>query len=115
MTGCVIPVGGAGPRLERRRPAVPVPAHGLDDLIARPPDPVAAVDTRLDLWAALLRLPEQQRLPIVLVDWLGYPVAEAAATLGLPVGTVKSRCARGRDRLHAWLAPAHHDVEEAAR
>lgn len=29
----------------------------------------------------------------------GYPVAEAAGLLGVPVGTVKSRCARGRARL----------------
>ncbi|MFB7758427.1 sigma factor-like helix-turn-helix DNA-binding protein, partial [Streptomyces sp. NPDC056121] len=35
----------------------------------------------------------------VLVDMQGYPVAEAARVLGVPTGTVKSRCARGRARL----------------
>jgi RNA polymerase sigma-70 factor (ECF subfamily) len=35
---------------------------------------------------------------------LGYPVAEVAEILGVSVGTVKSRCARGRARLLPHLA-----------
>ncbi len=35
----------------------------------------------------------------------GYPVAEAAAILDCAVGTVKSRCSRGRARLAEVLAP----------
>ena len=34
----------------------------------------------------------------------GFPVAEAAAILEVPEGTVKSRCARARGRLAALLA-----------
>jgi RNA polymerase sigma-70 factor (ECF subfamily) len=40
----------------------------------------------------------------VLVDMLGYPVADAAAVLGVSTGTIKSRCARGRARLVPRLA-----------
>ena len=36
---------------------------------------------------------------LVLVDMEGYPVAEVAAMLDCAVGTVKSRCSRGRARL----------------
>ena len=41
-------------------------------------------------------LPPEQRAALVLVDMEGFPVAEAAELLGVPEGTVKSRCARGR-------------------
>jgi RNA polymerase sigma-70 factor (ECF subfamily) len=52
-----------------------------------------------ELLAALATLPAEQRAALVLVDMQGYPVAEAAAVLNVPTGTVKSRCARGRARL----------------
>lgn len=53
---------------------------------------------------ALALLPPEQRAAVVAVDMEGYPVAEAAIRLGIPVGTVKSRCARARKRLAAELA-----------
>jgi RNA polymerase sigma-70 factor (ECF subfamily) len=56
-------------------------------------------ELRRELGSALATLPEDQRAALVLVDMQGYPVAEAADILGVPVGTVKSRCARGRARL----------------
>ncbi|MEU1550634.1 sigma factor-like helix-turn-helix DNA-binding protein, partial [Nocardia sp. NPDC005745] len=40
---------------------------------------------------------------LVAVDVEGYSVAEAAALLGVPEGTIKSRCARGRQRLKERL------------
>lgn len=52
-----------------------------------------------ELIAALATLPPDQRAALVLVDMQGYPVAEAAEVLDVAVGTVKSRCARGRARL----------------
>jgi RNA polymerase sigma-70 factor (ECF subfamily) len=54
---------------------------------------------------ALRTLPPEQRAALVLVDMEGYPVAEAAAMLDCAVGTVKSRCSRGRSRLAELLAP----------
>ncbi|MFD7642882.1 RNA polymerase sigma factor SigM [Kitasatospora sp. NPDC059795] len=56
-------------------------------------------ETRREVADALAALPADQRAALVLVDMQGYPVAEAAEVLGVPVGTVKSRCARGRARL----------------
>ena len=61
-------------------------------------------DTRLDVDAALRLLPPAQRAGLVLVDMLGYSVADAAAILGVSEGTVKSRCARGRTRLLPYLS-----------
>jgi RNA polymerase sigma-70 factor, ECF subfamily len=63
-----------------------------------------AVDTRLDVDAALQALPPPQRAALVLVDMLGYPVADVAVILGVSEGTVKSRCARGRVRLLPYLS-----------
>lgn len=63
----------------------------------------ASVEARLDVRAALDRLPEGQRLALVLVDMHGLPVAEAAVVLGVAEGTVKSRCFRGREALAAIL------------
>src|SRR5580700_8240810 len=63
-----------------------------------------AIDTRIDVDAALRALPLPQRAALVLVDMLGYPVAEAAVILGISEGTVKSRCARGRTRLVPYLS-----------
>jgi RNA polymerase sigma-70 factor (ECF subfamily) len=57
-----------------------------------------------ELLAALATLPVEQQAALVLVDMQGYPVAEAAAVLDVPEGTVKSRCARGRARLLPLLA-----------
>jgi RNA polymerase sigma-70 factor, ECF subfamily len=62
-------------------------------------DPASLRDTTLDVEAALRLIPAEQRAALVLVDMLGYPVADAAAVLEISVGTVKSRCARGRARL----------------
>lgn len=101
-------------RHNRSRPFVPVPSDSFDQLAGRR-DAIAEAETRLDVWSALDGLPTDQRLPIVLVDVHGYPVGEVAIMLGIPAGTVKSRCARGRARLHTLLGAAGRTVEEAAR
>ena len=79
-------------RLRRQRPTSELPEHDLPD--AR--DAHASVETRLDVRQALDRLPEGQRMALVLVDMHGLSVAEAAEVLGVAEGTIKSRCARGR-------------------
>ncbi len=59
--------------------------------------------TRLDIRTALARLPEAQRVALVLVDLEDLPVAEVAELLGVPVGTVKSRCSRARTAMALML------------
>lgn len=61
--------------------------------------PAERQDLHRQLLAALGTLPAEQRAALVLVDMQAYPVAEAARILDVPVGTVKSRCARGRAKL----------------
>ncbi|ABS05960.1 RNA polymerase sigma-70 factor (ECF subfamily) [Kineococcus radiotolerans] len=66
-------------------------------------DATPHVETALDVTSALARLPEAQRAALVLVDMYDVPVAEAAAILDVAVGTVKSRCSRGRAALAELL------------
>jgi RNA polymerase sigma-70 factor, ECF subfamily len=87
-------------RLRRVRPTTQLPERELPDRHDRQ----ASVEVRLDVRAALDRLPEGQRLALTLVDMHGLPVAEAAEVLGVAEGTVKSRCARGRATMARLLA-----------
>lgn len=92
-------------RLRRLRPTSELPP---DDsaLVADRRDHVDSVETHVDVHQALRRLPEAQRLALVLVDMHGLTVAESAELLGVPEGTVKSRCARGRAALLGMLRAA---------
>ena len=60
---------------------------------------VVRAELRREVTDALTALPVEQRAALVLVDMQGYSVEEAAGMLGCAVGTVKSRCARGRAKL----------------
>ena len=51
----------------------------------------------------LSRLPERYRAPLVLCHLEGHTCESAASRLGWPVGTVKSRLSRGRERLRGRL------------
>ena len=66
-------------------------------------DRTAQVETAIVVERALARLPIGQRAAIVAVDMQGYSVADTARLLGVPEGTVKSRCARARVRLAELL------------
>ena len=67
------------------------------------PDATGRVDTRLAVHEAMRRLPDEQRVALVLVDMHGVPVAEAAEMLGIAPGTVKSRGNRGRAAIASYL------------
>ncbi|GAA4485001.1 RNA polymerase sigma factor SigM [Rhodococcus olei] len=89
-------------RRNRARPTVPLsddeqsePAHDRDVMEDR--------ETSLAIEEALATLPPEQRAAVVAVDVEGYSVAEAAELLGVPAGTVKSRCSRARAKLAQQL------------
>jgi len=52
-----------------------------------------------ELGIALQRLPQQQRVALMLVGATGLPYGEAASLCGCAPGTIKSRVSRGRNRL----------------
>ena len=67
-----------------------------------------------DVQAALDALPPDFRAAVVLCDLEGLPYEEIAATLGIKVGTVRSRIHRGRAQLRAALAHRAPDREKVA-
>jgi RNA polymerase sigma-70 factor (ECF subfamily) len=90
----------------RQRRIVTTPAR--DDLPQPGPDPGAStveqrVAARLDVDAALARMPDDFRVAVVLRDLCDLDYPEIAEVLAVPVGTVKSRIARGRQALAALL------------
>ena len=94
-------------RRRRRRPVL-VEERNEDGAAAlawlSDPDSAAATDAvveRAALAQALADVPEDFRLPMVMRDVGDLDYAEIAEQLGVPVGTVKSRIARGRSQLGA--------------
>ena len=79
------------------------PRDGTDIYDDLPAAPGPDVGLRLDLVAALQRLPLDQREPLLLVALEQLSYAECAEVLRIPLGTVMSRISRGRAALRALL------------
>jgi RNA polymerase sigma-70 factor, ECF subfamily len=70
----------------------------------------AVMDREAELMSvrsAMARLPEEQRMAVSLVLLEGLPYKEAAEVLDVPIGTLTSRLARGREALQAMLELSH--------
>lgn len=78
-----------------------LPTHALDDEAGEVPTRATQSDRLevMDLESALRQLPDEQREVLLLVGLEEMTYAEIAAALGIPIGTVMSRLARGRERL----------------
>jgi HlyD family secretion protein len=72
-------------------------------VVAAAAPPPSDDDTNQILHLELNRLPERFRLPLILCDLEECSHQQAARHLGWPIGTVKSRLARGRERLRERL------------
>jgi RNA polymerase sigma-70 factor (sigma-E family) len=80
------------------------PTESVPDLATD--DPLAASDERDELRRLLRELSPKERAVIVLRYYCDQSEQEAADTLGLPVGTVKSTCSRALARLRVEAAAA---------
>ena len=65
-----------------------------------------AGEIALSVQSAMALLPEEQRLAVALVLVEGLAYKEAAEVLDVPIGTLTSRLARGRETLQALLGGA---------
>lgn len=69
------------------------PVEAVPDRVGA--DATGSSDDRLLVWQACLRLPEDQRVAVVLRYWEQREYAEIAALTGVAEGTVRSRVSRG--------------------
>jgi RNA polymerase sigma-70 factor (ECF subfamily) len=98
----------------RRRPTESL--DSLDGDAGQRADGSASAETATavrELREALQRLPDEQRQVVLLVGLEQFSYAEAADVLEVPIGTVMSRLARGRERLRQLLeegSPERHGL-----
>lgn len=98
--------------VRRRRARAEV---GLDDappLSERPRQEIGLVCR--DIAEAMRALPDEQRAAIALTAIEGMSYDEAAEALDVPVGTLRSRLSRGRDRLRDLYAAEPETAGTAA-
>jgi RNA polymerase sigma-70 factor, ECF subfamily len=101
-------------RRRKARPTIPFEIHDTYGEEIESPDwatdPEGTPEERLlhtemedTIQSCLNRLHPEHRSILVMVDMLGLEYGEAAAALGRPIGTVKSRLARARNRMRSIL------------
>ena len=96
-------------RRRRRRPADALPDDPGRVLPPTPAADEASQNLSTEVQVALAALPDEFRVPVVLCDVADQSYENIATTLGVPVGTVRSRIHRGRRLLRTAL------TEEEAR
>lgn len=88
------------------------PSHGAEMLLEigddRANDPVeelATLDVVAAVRRAIARLPETQRMALILAKYEEMPYVDIAAVIGTSEKAVKSLVHRARENLREWLAP----------
>jgi RNA polymerase sigma-70 factor (ECF subfamily) len=93
-------------RLREREPALSeagVPDGEAPMFHHAPAEDGETAGAHMDLERALGRIPEEFRTPLLLAEVEGLSLEEVARIMDCPVGTVKSRIFRAKERLRALL------------
>ncbi|WP_374367280.1 sigma-70 family RNA polymerase sigma factor [Dongia sp.] len=88
-------------QVKRRGPTTAI-EDADDSVLAQPPRQEDGIRHN-DVLLALAALPDDQRSVLLLIAVEDLTYAEAAAVLGVPIGTIMSRLARGRERLRQHM------------
>jgi RNA polymerase sigma-70 factor (ECF subfamily) len=80
-----------------------VSLDGFEGVLAEPARQEQQIDCK-DIVAAMQALPDEQRAAIALTALEGLSYDEAADVLDIPIGTLRSRLFRGRDKLRELYA-----------
>jgi RNA polymerase sigma-70 factor (ECF subfamily) len=102
-------------RRRKRRPTVPLEpadddgeelesAKWMADPANQPEEQVQVAELQQAIQHCLDNLPSDFRAAVIMVDIQGFDYFEAAAAIGKPIGTIKSRLARARLRLRDCLS-----------
>jgi RNA polymerase sigma-70 factor (ECF subfamily) len=104
-------------RRKRRRPLLQI-VRDEDDERLEPslpePDHADQVVLSVDVAKALMQVPKEFRVALVMADVQDLPYDEIARVLEIPVGTVKSRVFRGRVALGRALGAARGEPSGAS-
>jgi len=95
------------------RDGITVDVADCASVLTTQPTAPAALELR-DLKIALDKLPLEQREVIMLIGLEGMRYEQAAEILGVPVGTVRSRLSRGRERLRELLGMSEAEERNEA-
>jgi RNA polymerase sigma-70 factor (ECF subfamily) len=103
----------------RSRRAAPTDPSDLVELVGGEADPSesigpgtpASIDARIDLDAMLATIAPEFRIPLVMREVADLEYSDIADSLDVPIGTVKSRIARGRAALAAAIDEARDPTE----
>ena len=93
-------------RLRERETAIAedgVPDWDVPMFHEAPEEDSRAMEAHTDLERAMRRLPEEFRTVLLLAEVEGMPLEEVARVMACPVGTVKSRIFRAKERLRVLL------------
>jgi RNA polymerase sigma-70 factor (ECF subfamily) len=108
-------------RLRRKRPPS-ADWDEIEDWLERVPSPhpngepegtFLRRERAVALWRAVDRLPEAQRLVVLLRYRKGFSYDEIARTLDISIGTVKSRLHHAHRKLKEWLGAAGDELVKA--
>jgi RNA polymerase sigma-70 factor (ECF subfamily) len=89
-------------RLASRRRVADIEIEQMLPYLAQSGSQYAVIELR-DLRRALTMLPAEQREVVLLIGLQGLSYRQASDVLGVPLGTVMSRLARGRAALHRMM------------
>jgi RNA polymerase sigma-70 factor, ECF subfamily len=96
------------------REGTAVDIQNVPDAIVATTDPSAS-RTLFELDRAMGQIAEEQRQVILLIGLEGMSYEDAAAVVGVPIGTIRSRLSRGRDALRAAMGiPQERRLVQAA-
>lgn len=95
------------------------PAVDLEDVEQELRAPDSSIALAIDLQRCLLRLPDEQRVVLLLVTMEEMSYAQVAKVTGTPIGTVMSRLSRARERMRELLdepkvSSIHQDLDNQA-
>src|SRR4030095_4073940 len=104
-------------RVRANRPLEPLEDHVDDGRASVGASSSASVESGVmlsELRRALMKISDEQREVVLLVGLEQMSYAEAAAVIEVPVGTVMSRLARGRERLRGLLTEGGQSASGAS-
>ena len=96
-----------------------VPTVDLEEVDHELRAPDSSIANAIDLQRCLLRLPDEQRVVLLLVTMEEMSYAQVAKVTGTPIGTVMSRLSRARERMRELLdepkeSSIHQDLDNPA-